>query len=105
MSDSETKAASSTSKSAAKKPIQILRERRGGAPKELLHRNREQTAASRKIVGALKAGPKTVPELSAETGIPTHQALYLVMALKKYGKVAEGDERDDYYEYKLVEES
>ncbi len=89
----------------AKKPIQILRERRGGFPKDLVQRNREQTALRRKIVAALQAGPKTIPELAQETGIPADQALFWVMALKKYGKVAEGPERDDYYEYMLIEES
>jgi len=104
MADSATEHKQDEPKKKARKPLQILRERRGGLPKDLVQRNRSQTALRRKIVAALETGPKTVPELSAETGIPTDQTLYFVMALKKYGKVAEGAERDDYYEYVLIEE-
>lgn len=87
-----------------KKPIQILRERRGGIPKELVALNREQTRTRKKLTEALKAGPKTVPEIADATDIPTHEAFWYLMGMKKYGKVVEGEERDGYYEYALKEE-
>lgn len=86
----------------APNPIKVLRERRGGVPRDLIERNRQRVATRRAIIGALKTGPKTVPQLSAQTGIPTHEALWCVMGLKKYGEVAEGEEQDSYLEYQLI---
>ena len=83
---------------------QILRERRGGVPKELLAFNRENTGIRRKITEALNDGPRTVPDIAGITGIPGHQVFWHLMSMKKYGKVVEGEERDSYYEYALKEE-
>jgi hypothetical protein len=87
-----------------KRPIQILRERRGGAPKELLARNREQRKLLKRLKEALRDAPRTVPEVAAETGVDSGQVLWHLMALKKYGEVVEGEERDGYFEYALKEE-
>jgi predicted Rossmann fold nucleotide-binding protein DprA/Smf involved in DNA uptake len=85
-----------------KKPIQILRDRRGGVPKELAERNREQTKLRKQLSEALKDdGVKTVPELAQATGIPSHEVFWHLMSLKKYGKIVEGEQRDGYYEYVL----
>ncbi len=94
----------SEKKKKEKKPIQILRERRGGVRKELIALNREQTKIRKQLLELLKDGPKTVPEISNQTGIPAHKALWYIVGLKKYGEIAEGDERDGYYEYALREE-
>ena len=88
-----------------KKPVQILRERRGGVSQELVERNRRQTAVRRKITGALEEGPKIVPELARETGHPAHEIFRRLMGMKKYGNVIEGEEREGYFEYALVEQS
>ncbi|NMC19596.1 MAG: MarR family transcriptional regulator [Thermogutta sp.] len=88
-----------------KKPIEILRERVGGASRELVERNRRQTADRRRIIDALKAAPKTAPEIAKETGLPPHEVFWHLMAMKKYGKVVEGAEREDYFEYALPEAS
>lgn len=101
MSESVKKPASPDNK----KPVQILRERRGGVPQELIERNRRQTAVRRKIIGALKEGPKIVPELARETGHPAHEIFWHLMGMKKYGNVTEGEEREGYFEYALVEQS
>lgn len=87
-----------------KKPIQILRERRGGVPKDLLARNREQKKLMRRLREAIRDGPRTVPEIAAETGVGTGEVLWHLMALKKFGEVIEGEERDGYFEYALKEE-
>lgn len=87
------------------KAVKILRDRRGGVPRELLDRNRHRVATRRAILDALKTGPKTVPQLSEQTGIPTHETLWCVMGLRKYGEVAEGDEKDGYLEYQLISSS
>jgi hypothetical protein len=83
------------------RPIQILRERRGGVPKELLQRSREQIQTRKLITTALKDGPKTVPEIAAATGLATHQLFWRLMGMRKYGQVVEGEERDGYFEYAL----
>ena len=87
-----------------KKPIQVLRERRGGVPKDLLAKNREQKRLVKRLKEALGGGPATVPDLAAETGIGTGKVLWYVMAMKKFGEVIEGEERDGYFEYALKEE-
>jgi hypothetical protein len=86
-----------------KRPIQVLRERRGGAPKDLLAKHREQRSLMKQLKEALREAPRTVPELAAETGMDTGEILWHLMALRKYGEVTEGDERDGYFEYALQE--
>lgn len=84
---------------------QIVRERIGGIPPHLLQQSREQAAVERQIRQALREAPKTVPELSRETGIATHEAFWYLVALSKYGKVARQEERDGYYAYAWVGEA
>ncbi len=91
-------------KNKEKKPIQVLRERRGGGRKELIELNRKQTKIRKKLLDSLKEGPKTIPEVSSATGIPTHETLWYMVGLKKYGQIIEGNEQDGYYEYALKEE-
>ena len=86
------------------KPVQILRERRGGVPKELLQRNREQAQTRKQITTTLKDGPKTVPEIAAATGLASHRLFWCLMGMRKYGQVVEGEERDGYFEYALKPE-
>jgi predicted Rossmann fold nucleotide-binding protein DprA/Smf involved in DNA uptake len=86
-----------------KSPIQVLRERRGGVPRRLVERNREQMGARRKLVEALRPGPKTVLELAQATGLPCHQVFWHLMAMRKYGAVSEGEERNDYFLYSLID--
>ena len=86
------------------KPIKIIRERRGGVPKELLERSRAQAKMRKKISEALEDGPKTVPEVAKATAMPSHEVLRKLMGMKKYGLIVEGEERDGYYQYALKEE-
>lgn len=87
-----------------KKPIQVLRQRRGGVPRELIERNRTQNLIRRRLTEALRAGPKTVPELASAIDLPTHEVLWYVMGMKKYGKVVEADQTDGYFQYQLADE-
>ena len=89
----------------SKKPIQILRARRGGLPHGLMDQNRRQKKLQKQLVEGLKNGPQTVPELAQIAGIPTHEVLWHVMCMKKYGKIVEGEECDGYFKYELSEES
>jgi predicted Rossmann fold nucleotide-binding protein DprA/Smf involved in DNA uptake len=52
---------------------------------------------------AIKAAPRTVPEIAAETGLPANEVLWHVIAMKKYGQVAETGLDGYYYRYTLAE--
>jgi len=93
-----------TKQSKEKKPIQLLRERSGGVSEELKIKTRAQTKIFKNLKESIKNTYKTVPEISQLTDIPSHEVLWNLMAMKKYGMVIEGDERDGYYEYTLKEE-
>ncbi|MBU0640442.1 MAG: hypothetical protein KKB50_16380 [Planctomycetes bacterium] len=86
------------------KPIQILRERRGGIPKELVERSRRQAQTHKLLRATLKDSPKTVPEIARITELPTHEVFWYLMGMRKYGQIIEGEERDGYYEYALKPE-
>ncbi len=86
------------------KTAQTARQRPGGVPKELMELSREQARIRQKIRDALKEGPVTVPELHAATGLPRDEIFWYLMAWKKYGKILEGEQAEDYYKYALAEE-
>ena len=86
------------------KTTQIARQRRGGVPKELTELSREQARIHKKIREALEGGPMTVPELHAATGLPTDKILWYLMAWKKYGRILEDEQCEDYYKYALPKE-
>jgi hypothetical protein len=86
------------------KPIQVLKERRGGTSPEVKERIRRHRKLRKAIRAALAGGPRTVPELSGELELPSHDVLWMLMAMKKYGEIEEGEERESYHEYSLHEE-
>jgi predicted Rossmann fold nucleotide-binding protein DprA/Smf involved in DNA uptake len=94
-----------TTSAKPKTAIQILRERRGGVPRELVERNRQQSVIRKRITTALRDEPKTVPELAREIDQPSHEVLWHVMGMKKYGKVVETEQVDGYFKYQLIDES
>jgi predicted Rossmann fold nucleotide-binding protein DprA/Smf involved in DNA uptake len=63
---------------------------------------KSQSLLFKKIKDQLKEEGKTVPELARETGIPSSQVLWLIMALKKYGQISEGSKNGDYFTYQLT---
>jgi len=87
---------------ADRKPIQVLAERHGGASPELKERLKQQRAARKRILGALADGPLTVAQVADASALPKHEALWYLMALKKYGEVVEAQEQDDCYTYDLA---
>lgn len=55
---------------------------------------------------ALKAGPRTIPQLAEETEMPTADVLWHVVAMLKYGTIVEvglEEEDEEYYIYALSE--
>jgi len=96
---------SDKTKTKSKNPLQILRERRGGVPRELMEQNRRQTAIRKSIVAVLQKESKTIPELAHQVELPEHKVFWYVMGMKKYGKVAEAEQVDGYFKYALIDES
>lgn len=83
--------------------LRIFRERMGGltdAKKAYLKADRDTRKALRE---ALKAGPRTVPELDRQLALPSENVMWYVMALKRYGEVVEAGRAGDYPRYALKE--
>ena len=54
----------------------------------------------------LAAGPKTILEIAGEMDRPPHEVTRWVMAMRRYGRIAElpKGRADDYFRYRIVEE-
>jgi hypothetical protein len=81
--------------------IAAYKERHGQAPAELLERVREQNHRKAAVKRALVAGPLTVPELASAVEISAQEALWMLIALRKYGVVVEDGQDGDYVRYAL----
>ena len=66
---------------------------------------RDEHIMRRPILKALEEGPLTVPEIAAAIGRPSHEVVFWVMGMRKYGYLAETKETDDdgFYLYAAVE--
>lgn len=66
---------------------------------------RDEQVMRQRILEVLADGPLTVPQIAVAVERPTHEVMFWVMGLRKYGWVAEikevGD--DGYYSYQAVE--
>jgi predicted Rossmann fold nucleotide-binding protein DprA/Smf involved in DNA uptake len=67
---------------------------------------KEQQSKRKAISRAMQGAPKSVPQIAEASGIPAHEVLYYVAAMKKYGDVVEAglDENYEYYLYRLEPE-
>ena len=65
---------------------------------------RDEQIMRARILTVLKDGPQTIPEIAEALGSPTHEVVFWVMGLRKYGHVAEIKEVDDegYFQYQAV---
>jgi len=86
-----------------KKPILILRDRMGGITEEMKEYFKRFNKIRKDIATALRTGPKTIPEIARETGLASKDAMWHVMAMRRYGAIVEGTRRGDYFEYCLKE--
>jgi predicted transcriptional regulator len=66
---------------------------------------RDQKKLHQSICSFIRDEGKTVPEISAHLGIPPHEVLWFLSALKKYGIVTETGMCGDYPVYKRTEET
>jgi hypothetical protein len=70
-------------------------------PREVI---REEPVMHKVILGALSTGPARIPEIAQRIGRPTHEVVYWVMGMRRYGLLVEGVEADDdgYFSYSVV---
>ena len=70
-------------------------------PREII---REEMLMRDRIMDVLKDGPQTVPEIAQVLGCPSHEVMFWVMGMRKYGYVSETGEVTDegYHRYKAV---
>jgi predicted transcriptional regulator len=64
-----------------------------------------QKAVRRQICQQLRSGPKIVPEIAAATGLPSHDVLWHITAMKKYDLVIEVGQCGEYYQYAMAKEA
>ena len=66
---------------------------------------REEPLMRDRILDVLADGPHTVPEIAAAIGRPTHEAMFWVMGMRRYGYLREIKEvtPEGYFRYQAVE--
>ena len=81
-----------------------LRKQHEAGVKQAQELLKTQLAARKTLQQALQDGPRSVPQLSAETGMSTNEVLWHMASMKKYGAVEETgmDDEDEYYLYGLA---
>lgn len=85
------------------KTAKYLREKLGGIPEQAKEQLKEFNQQKRKIMDALKEEELTVKQLAVKLQMPTHDVMFYLSSLVKYGQVAVGeiDDMDEYFTYKL----
>ena len=65
---------------------------------------REEPVMRSRILVALRDGPLTIPEIAAAIGAPTHETVFWVMGMRRYGWLAEikGATVDGYFSYEAT---
>jgi predicted Rossmann fold nucleotide-binding protein DprA/Smf involved in DNA uptake len=62
---------------------------------------REEPVMRTRILDALREGPLTVPQIAEAIQAPTHEVVFWVMGMRRYGWLAEikGSDADGYFQY------
>jgi predicted Rossmann fold nucleotide-binding protein DprA/Smf involved in DNA uptake len=65
---------------------------------------REEPVMRARILAAVHDGPRTIPEIAAVIGAPTHETVFWVMGMRRYGWLAEikGATVDGYFQYEAT---
>ena len=66
---------------------------------------REEMVMRGRILEALEAGPRTIPEIAEAVGCPAHEVVVWVMGMRRYGWLSEvkGSAGDGYFRYQAEE--
>lgn len=89
-------------KSAIRAVVRRLSQARAKEQAEARKRFKDGAAHRRAVVAQLGAGPATVPELAAATGIPPGEVLIIIATLRRYGTVVEDEQQESYFRYRLT---
>lgn len=84
------------------KTIDVIKEKRI-VPEALKEKRKEYNNIKKSIKKALGGGPKTIPQIANETGIPSQVITYNLMTCRRYGEIETGeiDDMDEYFTYYL----
>ncbi|MBK7915078.1 MAG: helix-turn-helix transcriptional regulator [Chloroflexi bacterium] len=91
----------------AKKRAILLKQLREAHKETVAHAQEKlkaQQAVRRDICKLMRDQPKTVPEVAEASGIPAHEVLWHITAMKKYGLVVETGMCGEYYLYQRVKD-
>jgi gamma-glutamylcysteine synthetase len=80
----------------------IYKELHGQASAELLERVRVQNHVKAAVRRVLADAPLTPPQVAEAAGISARDALWTLIALRKYGVVVEDGDEGDYPRYALT---
>ena len=66
---------------------------------------RDEMIMKDRILKIIKDRPKTIPEIAESLGSPSHEVMYWVMAMWRYGKIIETGKanKEGYFSYKPKE--
>ena len=67
-------------------------------PREVI---REEPLVRARILAAVSEEARSVPEIAETLGVPTHEALFWVMGMRRFGYLREikGSDADGYFRY------
>lgn len=84
------------------KTIDIIKQERKVSA-EVLEERKIYSRNRRAIMEVLKEGPKTIPQVAAETKLSLPDTTYFMMVLFKFGDIVVEslDDMDEYYFYEL----
>jgi len=73
-------------------------------PRDVREIIRDEQFMRGRILKVLEAGPQTIPQIAEAVGKPSHEVVFWVMGLRKYGWIAEIKEVDDdgYFTYQAI---
>jgi len=66
---------------------------------------REEPVMRGRILALLEDGPRTVPEIAAAIDCPSHEVVFWIMGMRRYGWVHElkDSEVEGYFRYEMTE--
>ena len=73
-------------------------------PRDVREIIRDEQFMRGRILRVLESGPQTIPQIAEAVGKPSHEVVFWVMGLRKYGWIAEIKEVDDdgYFTYQAI---
>jgi hypothetical protein len=81
--------------------LSALRESRGGVSVEMKAWLKDQQDVRKRLRAALAGGAHTVPDLARECGLEAGRVLWHLMAMRRYGEIADAGERGRFLLYAL----